>query len=56
MRSCRERLMEQVAERTAAGGSGVYFSHVPGGWGPFFKKTARRTYRGRQCRWRSELL
>ena len=32
MRSCRERLTEQVAERTAAGGGGVYF-FIGGGGG-----------------------
>ena len=32
-RSCHERLTEQVAERTAAGGGGVYFLHGMGGGG-----------------------
>ena len=63
MRRCREgaaaakRLTEQVAERTAAGGCGVVFLLGIGGGGlGAGQKTTRRTYHGRQCRWRSELL
>ena len=38
MCSCRERLTEQVAERTAAGGGGVFFP-VSRGAGVVFKKS-----------------
>ena len=38
MRRCRERLTEQVVERTAAGGGGVFFSGVAGGPGCFLKR------------------
>ena len=39
MRSCRERLTEQVAERTAAGSGGVFFP-VP--WGSLVDFRKRR--------------
>ena len=52
---CRERLTEQVAERLAAGGGGVFFP-VSRGSGVVFKKGNEAHLPRRQCRWRRELM